>query len=319
MVCPEDIEVVDGTTLRTPIFVTVMWGVIVVIALLFSVITVVKFNSVDVFGKRVRTAHISNNFWIVYFVLSALRASVDVLRFDYSSDLSAAQDIFDAYMVVDVFSTCALLLALNFQRKHRSRKSSIEEQPPVRGQINGASGSPVRCPPDKRKWLSEILIVTVSILHLSIAIGNFALPTDVDESIADAMHWTLFGFVVFVRVLIVLSGAFIAFRMHRICRPPHRMNVADDGPSLTTRICLMVGVIVSATVNLPPSVWAKFLPNECVFYIATPYDFIQIFEVVALVMYFIVVRSEFKRNMEECIWTTVSKIQDSWDYTIAFN
>merc|ERR1711935_1200701 len=288
----------DGEdNVTVPIFVTVVWSITVILAIAFAVVTFLKFNSVDVFGKRVRTRHISNNFWILYFAMSAVRSTVDVLRFDYQP-INGGSAVFDAYMVCDAIAMSSLLYALNFQRKHRSRKSSIEEKPAR--QINGAGASGSRCILQKdTTWWSEAFIGVVFIGYVAVSVTSCIITSNM------ALHWVLFGYVILARALIVMNGLFIFFKMHRLSRRS-RLDVVDDGPSLGTRVCLLFAVFLSALIDLPPSIWHQILPDECTFYIATPYDALQLLKLASLVLYFAVVRNEFKRNMEECIWTTVS-------------
>jgi hypothetical protein len=51
--------------------------------------------------------------------------------------------------------------------------------------------------------------------------------------------------------------------------------------------------------------------GDCTFVFASWVDLIHVFYLPTLVCFFLFIRSEYLRNMEECIWTTVSQIQVS--------
>ncbi len=65
---------------------------------------------------------------------------------------------------------------------------------------------------------------------------------------------------------------------------------------------------------LPPTIWSLVLPRGCYFYIGSITDLLQLLHLISVVFFFVFLRAEFQRNMEECIWTTVSQIQDTFDF-----
>eukprot|EP01114_Cavostelium_apophysatum_P021347 TRINITY_DN7425_c0_g1_i1.p2 TRINITY_DN7425_c0_g1~~TRINITY_DN7425_c0_g1_i1.p2 ORF type:complete len:133 (+),score=17.06 TRINITY_DN7425_c0_g1_i1:692-1090(+) len=90
---------------------------------------------------------------------------------------------------------------------------------------------------------------------------------------------------------------------------------ANDGPTKQSRLCLFFGAFFNASADMPISVWAYFLPHgSCVFYFASWVDLISICYFVSLIFFFIFARNEYQRNMEETIWSTVSQIQDTFDF-----
>jgi|ERR1712183_688721 len=95
-------------------------------------------------------------------------------------------------------------------------------------------------------------------------------------------------------------------------------TLVADGPSVVTRACIFAAVLISTVINLPPSMCDIILPSSCIFFYATVYDVFQLLSFVALTLFFVVVRSEYRRNMEECIWQTVSLIQDAWQFNETF-
>jgi hypothetical protein len=72
----------------------------------------------------------------------------------------------------------------------------------------------------------------------------------------------------------------------------------SDGPALGTRRWLMLATLLNLAMVLPPTVWASLLPSTCVIYIASVPDLLLWAYAASLGVYFMVVRAEFKRNME---------------------
>jgi len=97
---------------------------------------------------------------------------------------------------------------------------------------------------------------------------------------------------------------------------PAPPNSADSafGPSRRSKIYLFIATILNVAGDLPLPIWSKILPGGCVFYIGNWADFINSIYFFSLVFFFLFVRSEYLRNLEECIWNTVSQIQDTFDF-----
>lgn len=96
----------------------------------------------------------------------------------------------------------------------------------------------------------------------------------------------------------------------------------NDGPSKLARYLVLLGTVFFCCVFAPTSILTDWFirtpcegtcPSNCPFYFGSWVDFLQWVKIISLGFYFFFVRSEYKRNMEECIWTTVSQIQDTFD------
>jgi hypothetical protein len=55
--------------------VTFTYGAISVAALVFALVAGIKYNSVKVFNRSIRTENISNTLWILFYIFIALRFS----------------------------------------------------------------------------------------------------------------------------------------------------------------------------------------------------------------------------------------------------
>jgi hypothetical protein len=81
------------------------------------------------------------------------------------------------------------------------------------------------------------------------------------------------------------------------------------------KILLAFATVLSISGDVPLSVWAlAFGDSDCVFYIASGTDLIHLLYVVGLVLYFLFLRSEYLRNMEQCVWSAVKKFQRNFDF-----
>jgi len=91
-------------------------------------------------------------------------------------------------------------------------------------------------------------------------------------------------------------------------------SARPDGPTMMAKAYLLLGVLLSLTNDMPVHIWADLLPGGCVFWLASWIDLLHLLYLPALLCFFLFIRSEYLRNMEECIWTTVSQIQDTFDF-----
>jgi len=89
---------------------------------------------------------------------------------------------------------------------------------------------------------------------------------------------------------------------------------ATEGPTKKSKIYLIGAAIVNVAGDIPLNIWSSILPDVCIFGIASAVDLVHLCYLCSLILFFLFLRSEYLRNMEECIWTTVSQIQDTFDF-----
>jgi len=89
---------------------------------------------------------------------------------------------------------------------------------------------------------------------------------------------------------------------------------STDGPTKKSKVFLVTAAVVNVAGDIPLTIWSAILPNTCIFVIASAVDLIHLCYLASLILFFLFLRSEYLRNMEECIWTTVSQIQDTFDF-----
>ena len=103
-----------------------------------------------------------------------------------------------------------------------------------------------------------------------------------------------------------------------ICVQTHK-----DGPTPKSKVYLAIGAFFNLPNDLPLNVWAQVIPgmplvathllDDCLGWFSAV-DLMHFSYFVSLIFFFLFLRSEYHRNMEECIWTTVSQIQDTFDF-----
>jgi hypothetical protein len=284
--------------------VTFTYAIIAVSGLAFALVAGIKYNSVKVFNRSIRTENISNTLWILFYMFIALRGTVNTLRYALAD---GSEDTLDNYLiysglVIHGLTGFCLTLALNHQHKFRS--TAPNNQTPV-----GAKAGPNDPDPllSKYGWLkksvgwSELLYFALFLLYLAFVFVMIVRRDDGDEWIWVSVFLAVFGLQ---RMPVLILAFLIA-----LGKP-----LTPDGPTAWAKAYLVVGVIFSITNDLPIHIWAEVLPNECTFWVASWVDVIHIFYLPTLVCFFLFIRSEYLRNMEECIWTTVSQIQDTFDF-----
>jgi hypothetical protein len=72
--------------------------------------------------------------------------------------------------------------------------------------------------------------------------------------------------------------------------------------------------LLSICGDVPLAVWPLAFGSGCVIYVASGTDLIHVFYVAGLVLYFFFLRSEYLRNMEQCVWSAVKKFQRNFDF-----
>lgn len=86
-----------------------------------------------------------------------------------------------------------------------------------------------------------------------------------------------------------------------------------EGPSKKSKIILFCATILDLLTDLPLSTWSYIFGlagwTDCYLTIASLVDIVNGGYILAMVLYFIFMRLEYQRNMEECIWSHVSQIQ----------
>jgi hypothetical protein len=77
----------------------------------------------------------------------------------------------------------------------------------------------------------------------------------------------------------------------------------SDGPSRTSKIYLLVGVLLSVFDLVPISMWDQvFGGNHCPFWLFSWVDFFELLYVLSIIFFFLFTRSEYFRGLEHELW-----------------
>eukprot|EP01137_Pigoraptor_chileana_P030821 Opistho-2@17820 len=263
----------------------------------FTATTLLRYNTVRVLNKKIRTPNISNNTWILYFFAVAMRCVFEcVLYVRDDEDTHANAGILLAAVVLYGVGNLMLALPLDHQRKHRSTVAVTSSKPQPVAQPTEESKEP------RRTSSSSVMsfIASTESLFLSLFVFYIVCLFLVLMKNETAVYgWLFFTANVFQRIPVLVLGAIVALREN-----------GADGPSRASRLCIAAGVALNIICDFPPSWWQAVLPDACPLYFASYVDILIAFFLVSLVLFFTFLRAEYLRNMEDCIWTTVSQIQE---------
>lgn len=124
--------------------------------------------------------------------------------------------------------------------------------------------------------------------------------------IAGKYNRFLFGIYYAVRAINILPAVFLTVVIIST-------KNAGDGPTFNSKVKLSSAMILLSLDVFPDGFWQLVLGTKCIFYFGNWVNIIMILKLVGMFFLFSFIRQEFNRNMEECIWLTVSQIQDSFD------
>lgn len=96
-----------------------------------------------------------------------------------------------------------------------------------------------------------------------------------------------------------------------------------DGPTRKAKLVFLVAAVLHLVNDLPTFIWTQVLPGlyltaqafindvtaGCPIKIASWLDILSLFNFVSIILFFLFIRWEFLRNMEEVIWEKVNQIQ----------
>jgi len=300
---------------------SIIFAVFAMTSFVFALIIAFKYNSVKVFNKKIRTQNISNTMWIIYYLALGARAACNTIRFSLlPTHYELLQYIlFSSSLILQGITAFALSEALNHQRKYRSSAPSTPAATPTKSQerdpllrntpapspspaIKGQERDHPRSEFDVAQWLRRIVL-------------------------EDFIFFMLFViFLVFLYLALLYHGQELyvllflaAFLLQRL--PIVTLVLAivthqngTEGPSRQSKAFLLFGAILYLANDLPIFVWSQILPEGCPLEIGSWVDGLSVLNLIAIIFYFFFLRSEYLRNMEECIWTTVSQIQDTFDF-----
>ena len=208
-------------------------------------------------------------------------------------------------------STFALCAALNHQRRFRSR----------------GLGEPRETETDPLLRRYDKISRTVSIIDGIFVLLAIAYVVFTWLAVYLILtKWVFLAFfllqripVIFLTIVIIFAkpqvqGAILHPSSSGTVTEPAVNNNTSEGPTKKAKVLLALATIVSISGDVPLSLWAAAFGTDCIFWIGNGVDLLHIFYVTGLILYFAFLRSEYLRNMEECIWHTVERFQRSFNF-----
>lgn len=280
--------------------ITINFCIMTIVSLIFAAVIGVKYNSVRVFNRRIRTQNISNTMWILYYAAVGFRGACNSVRYaiEERQEESIESIFFLASLILHGITGFSLSLALNHQRKYRS---SI---PPTTTPSQKKEADPLLA---KYSWCRRTITCVETTFFFLFVIYLIFLYLQIMKSDNRVYEYLFLTAFALQRIPIVLLVFLIC-----IGRGSSGMQ-SGDGPTQRSKIYLAIATFINVTCDLPLTIWNSVFPDGCVFVIASWIDLVHILYIVSLLFFFLFLRSEYLRNMEECIWTTVSQIQDTFD------
>eukprot|EP01112_Ceratiomyxa_fruticulosa_P000759 TRINITY_DN1068_c0_g1_i2.p1 TRINITY_DN1068_c0_g1~~TRINITY_DN1068_c0_g1_i2.p1 ORF type:complete len:316 (-),score=34.49 TRINITY_DN1068_c0_g1_i2:94-1041(-) len=283
---------------------SVIFVIYTITSFIFAIIIAFKYNSVKVFNRKIRTQNISNTMWILFYLTLTFRAVCNTIRYATYKTLHASPENWVLYLaafIIHGISAFTLSLALNHQRKYRSSSPQLPATPSSQRETEPLIGSRTSIWLRRSVTLPEILFFFFFLVYLLCLYLVLIFPPPLDKNNV----YTYLFVVSFIlqRLPVVVLVMMIVF---------HRNN--NDGPTKKSKALLFIGALLNISNDLPIATWSSVLRYDCIFKFASGVDLMLVINLVSLLFFFLFLRSEYIRNREECIWTTVSQIQDTFDF-----
>jgi len=282
----------------------IIFVVFAVTTLVFAIIIALKYNSVKVFNRKIRTQNISNTMWIVYYLTMGLRASAGAVLYGVPMEHNKFIHgfFFISGLILSAINAFTLCLSLNHQRRYRS---SAPPNPAPQGAAGSLKeGDPLLGKDILKKSISAAEVIFFILFAANLSLFYAALRSQNNQKLENLLVLIFVGSYVAERLPVLILVMIIV---------AHRNG--NEGPTRQSKVYLFLAATLHLTSDLPIFFWDQILPAGCIIVNSISYiDILTIVNFLALILFFLFLRSEYLRNMEECIWTTVSQIQDTFDF-----
>eukprot|EP00906_Rhabdomonas_costata_P026549 RCo037831 len=300
IVCPSWNFPMEGTPLLT--------SVLTAMGLLFAITTLVWYNSLTLhdMGQHTRitqTTSVCNTLWVMYFLMLFMRWGVEDVRVSLGPGSHHSGSPVGLYLtlgglVLEGLVVFLLTLSLDYQRKFRKGDYLRLEQFLREEHYEGHCG----------KIVQSVALCDLAFLLLAVLYLACTLLSVNDELFSEPWSYWLYvstGAVQFLPV-VVLAGLICA------------AGVTETylGPSRGAKAALLVGVLLSLPGVLPLSFWRNFAIPElpftggCVMAGLSAYDLVLACKAAAQALFFVFVRSEYLRNLEQETFLFYQQCQD---------
>lgn len=296
------------------------FGAVAVVAFFFACLTVFKYNTVSLWSKDVHSDIISNTPWVAYFLAVTLRSAFICVQYAFEQSNSVAV-VFNALaLLARGLVVFCLTFALHHQYKFRTSPESrpittsdpyAKEDRDAKMTLSATVGGYVSSANTKKPFLRrfrslkryfgilELIFVVFLAVYLCLGITVLFVENNFTETAYLTMY-CLQQIPAIVLVVLILM------------KKKSTTGVQERGltPSLRSKVFLAIAGACALIDELPITGWGRILPDNCVFYVASWDDLTHSIYGLSLVFFFLFLRSEYLRNVEQCIWKTVTSMQD---------
>jgi len=278
---------------------TIILSVLSFLCLVFALVIGIRYNTVKVFNRRFYTRNTTiNAMWIISYFLAGLMFSLLTVHHALRDEIVSPYD--QAYFLMFYIFTGvqAFFLGetLNMQRKFKSAAPTSQTNPGIEDPLIPKT----HVPTGVKFGFSDALIIVMMLAYISLLLFySLRGPDTFAMSIAViAMHGVQRAIVPLMSLIIIVTP-----------------NSQDRTVSTKSKIFLSIFAFFHLTSVLPLGFWTWLIPQKgCLVYIANATDIMIAPIMISYVFLFLFIRSEYVRNMEQCIWETVTQIQDNFDF-----
>ncbi|KAL9980494.1 hypothetical protein ACROYT_G009094 [Oculina patagonica] len=280
---------------------SIIYITIAAVCILSSLVTHFKYNSVTVLNLKVRSNVISNVAWIAYFTVLFVRSVVGAVIYGITSKNDNQPTKLMVYFIADgalkSLEVLCLSWALHHQWKYRSAGFIQQEINSFNSGEDSVLGSDLVIATRKfMNYKAGILFVTQFLLAILFLILLEAL-----QKTLEALYWTFIGLLWTQCITTVVWVILIA------------TNRNEEGPTLMTKILLVVGVVIILPGDIPSFVWSFcILSCKCIpWAFLTVFDFALFLSIPSVIIFFLVLRTEFLRLDQEAQYSVLGGEVDS--------
>eukprot|EP00164_Ancoracysta_twista_P000317 GFYU01000440.1.p1 GENE.GFYU01000440.1~~GFYU01000440.1.p1 ORF type:complete len:376 (+),score=65.55 GFYU01000440.1:514-1641(+) len=281
---------------------TILFCILTAVTASLAIVIYRHYNFVRVYDQKVHSENISNNLWIIYNSVLCLRVLANWLELGFPDDTELNDSLRSIHLGSLLLHGCATLclsLALNHQQIYRS---GVDSQQATTSWVTGSDMKK-----QKSAMLQSAVTRTETAFYLLFAGYIVSLYLRVVYPHDELWFWTFFSLFCLQKLPVLVLMLLIVFRHQTLF-----------GPSVRAKVYLLGACLLNIPSDLPLSVYVEVLPKTCILSFLSYIDVVQMCLLLSLCLFFLFVRLEFLRNMEECIWATYLSHMDSdpFDYRL---
>lgn len=268
---------------------TILYGCHAALSFLLVFVTYLYYNSVTVLNYSIHINAISNNWWIIYFVVAGARSVVQSVQYSHKY---GEEGYFLTNLITVGFEVLLLCLALNYQRRFRTSAFITREIDRVGKYGPGRS----LCSDFKGLCRAFTSSGTVFMFQFLFIVGALLLFRLLNDQHAE-LFWLYVSFLLLLNVSAFIVCAFIAARS------------GVDEPAVKTKVYFFLSVLLAIPERLPLFFWIHCTNMKCWGDVMTLFDLWIIFKMMSFLCIFRALHLEYNRLKHECQYAMLNEVQ----------